>query len=256
MKKIRLTLILLIALSLPSLAQDDARMIYSKSISQIITTNMEMSMDIKETDSKGRTREKSYDILMAKFGDVEKTRMTMQKPEHSKGITIIITDIPDETGIVEVYTPANGKTRKMKATPENMERVGSNFSLSEFASANPDDLYFNLLGKEIIDGKSCFKLSITTPSDSLNLNAEFMVEDGSYHIVRVILFDAEGRVSTITKLSDFQPLAGLKNKFQPMLLLTEDIKSSLQSRMEVIKISPRNDLKEEDFIIQGAGEKL
>ncbi|TFH39004.1 MAG: hypothetical protein E4G95_02245, partial [Bacteroidia bacterium] len=74
MKKFRLTLILLIALSLPSLAQDDARMIYSKSISQIITTNMEMSMDIKETDSKGRTREKSYDILMAKFGDIEKTR--------------------------------------------------------------------------------------------------------------------------------------------------------------------------------------
>ena len=243
-------LILLSVFSLPSMGQDDAKMILKKAIDKLLTMNVEMSMDVEETDTKGRVKEKSFDILMAKFGDVEKTRMTMQKPDRAKGITIVFTNIPDELGIIEVYTPANGKTRKMKATPQNMARVGSNFSLSNYASADYDEISCNLLGKQQIDSMSCYQLEVIEQSDSIVFKAEFMVEESTFHIVQIVSYDEDGNQASITKLSDFQPINGAKNKIQPMLILAEDIESNMHTRMQVLNISPRNDLKEEDFSIQ------
>ena len=247
-------LILLSVFSLPSMGQDDAKMILKKAIDKLLTMNIEMSMDVKETDTKGRVKEKSFNVLMAKFGDVEKTRMTMQKPDRAKGITIIFTHLPDEIGIIEVYTPANGKSRKMKATPQNMARVGSNFSLSNYASADYDEISCKLLGKQQLDSMSCYQLEIMEESDSIVFKAEFMVEESNFHIVQIISYDADDNKASITKLSDFQPIIGTKNKIQPMLILAEDIESNTHTRMQVLNISTRTDLKEEDFSIQGAIE--
>ena len=238
-------LILLIVFCLPSMGQGDAKMIFTKAMDQILTANMEMSLDVIETDIKGRVKEKSFDILMAKFGEIEKTRMIMQKPDRAKGITIVVTHLPDETGIVEVFTPANGKTRKMKATPENMARVGSNFSLSNFASIDLDGL---------VDGRAGYQVAVTAPSDSTGFNAEFLVEENTFHIMQVLLFDEKGNQTSSALLSDYQPVAGLKDKTQPMLILAEDMESNKQTRMEILNISPRSDLKEEDFLIQGVSQ--
>ena len=247
-------LILLSLFSLPSPGQDDGKMILEKAIDKLLTMNVEMSMEVTETDTKGRVKEKSFDVLMAKFGDVEKTRMIMQKPDRAKGITIVFTHLQDEAGIIEVYTPANGKTRKMKATPQNMARVGSNFSLSNYATADYDEINCELLGKQQIDSMSCYQLEVMEQSDSIDFKAEFSVEENTFHIVRIISYDGDGKQTRITKLSDFQPISGTKNKIQPMLIMAEDIMGNKHTRMQVLNISPRNDLKEEDFSIQGATE--
>ncbi|NOR33577.1 MAG: outer membrane lipoprotein-sorting protein [Bacteroidales bacterium] len=253
MNKMKLLCILCV-FSLPSMAGDDGKIILKKAMDQLLTMNVEMSMEITETDTKGRVKEKGYDILMAKFGDVEKTRMIMQKPDRAKGITIVLTNLPDEVGIIEVYTPANGKTRKMKATPQNMSRVGSNFSLSNFASADYDAISCKLLGKKQIDSLSCYQLEVKEQSDSIIFKAEFMVEENTFHIVQIISYDEDGKQANITKLSDFQPINGTKNKIQPMLIMAEDIAGNKHTRIQVLNIFPRTDLKEEDFSIQGVGE--
>ena len=161
---------------------------------------------------------------------------------------------PDEVGIIEVYTPANGKTRKMKATPQNMSRVGSNFSLSNYASADYDAISCKLLGKQEIDSMSCYQLELMEQSDSIVFKAEFMVEENTFHIVQIISYDENDQQAHISKFSDFQPIIGTKNKIQPMLIMAEDIAGNKQTRMQVLNISPRNDLEEEDFSIQGATE--
>ena len=247
-------LIFLLVLEFPSVGQDDAGMIFRKATNQFLTTNMEIFVKVEETDTRGRIKEKSYEVLMGKFGEVEKTMMTMQKPERARGITIIYTHLPDEIGIVEVYTPANGKTRKMKATQENMARVGSNFSLSNFAASDHDDLSFVNLGKLQVDGISCYQIEVTEQLDSADFKTEFSIEESTYYIVKIVSFDQAGNQTRITRLSDFQPIDGLKEKIQPMLILAEDIENKMHTRMQVLDISPRTDLKEEDFSIQGTIE--
>jgi hypothetical protein len=235
--------------SLPLLGQYDAHTIFNRAIDQLLTVNMELSMVVEETDTKGRTREKNFDILMARFGDIEKTKMTMQKPDRAKGVTIVFTHLPGDEGLIEVFTPANGKTRKMKATPQNMDRVGSNFSLSNFAYNTEDDLDIQLLGRQEVNEMSCYQLEIREKTGESGIKSVFMVEENTYYIVQILLYDAVGNASMITSLSDYQPISGLKNKIQPMLIVSEDLAGNKSTRMQVLKITPRPDLKEEDFTI-------
>lgn len=248
---IRSTLLIsFIALTLPGLAQDDPKAIFTRALDKMMTDQMELSMEIKSTDDKGRIKEKAYDILMAKFGEVEKTRMVMQKPERAKGITVVITNTPGETGVIEVFTPANGKTRKMKATPENMNQVGSNLILSSLTSLVREGLSYGLEGMQEVDGKKCYSLQVNDHSDSKGMNGNFLVEEGSYHLVRIDLFDDKGTSTSITKFSDIQPIAGANGKVQAMKIDTENLADKSQTQMQVTHIAHRPDLKEEDFVIQ------
>ena len=81
-----------------------------------------------------------------------------------------------------------------------------------------------------------------------------MVEENTFLIVRIISYDGDGNQTRITKLSDFQPINGTKHKLQPMLIMAEDIMGNKHTRMKVLNITPRNDLKEEDFSIQEVAE--
>ena len=65
----RVLFIYIVAFSLPAYAQDDSKMIFTRAVDQLMTDQMELSMDIEITDHKGRIKEKAYDILMAKFGE-------------------------------------------------------------------------------------------------------------------------------------------------------------------------------------------
>jgi hypothetical protein len=242
-------IVLILAFSLPLHAQEDSKEILSRAVDQMLTDHMELSMDIQTTDEKGRVKEKAYDIIMAKFGEVEKTRMVMQKPERAKGVTVVITHVPGETGVIEVYTPANGKVRKMQATPENMERVGSNMILSEYTTQNLDDLNYSPAEKQEADGKHCHAFFVNDPSDPKGMKAEFLVEENTYRILKIRFFDDLGNNTNVTLLSDFQAIPGVEGKYQAMQIDATDMKENTQTRMQILKVAHRPDLKEEDFLI-------
>jgi len=211
--------------------------------------DMAMSLEVKTTDKNNRVKEKSFDVLLAKFGEVEKTKTIMKAPERAKGITIVITRMPGDVGTIEVYTPANGKIRKMKATPDNMAMVNSDFSLAKYASSDAGDFDISLLGKQNINNKPCYRIEMIEKEEK-NGKAELMIEEGSYHIVQVEVFDDKNNKTSTTLLSDFKAVNGAKGKIQPMRIVTDDIISGDHSEMNFLTITPRNDLKEADFILK------
>jgi len=232
-------------------AQEAPKEILSKAVDQMMTDHLELSMDIQITDQKGRVKEKAYDILMAKFGEVELTKMVMQKPDRAKGVTVVITSLPGETGVIEVFTPANGKVRKMQATPENMERVGSNMLLSKYTSQDLNDLYYGPVEKKEVNGKGCHAFRVNDPSDPQGMKAEFMVEASTYRILQINFFDELGNTTHITNLSDFQAIPGVKGKYQAMKIEAKDLAEKTQTMMQVLKVTHRPDLKEVDFVLHG-----
>lgn len=209
-----------------------------------------MSIQQKATDKKDRVKEKVFDVLMAKFGEEVKTKMTMKQPERPAGVTIVMTKKPREDGIIEVYTPANGKTRKMIATQKNMAMVGFDFDLSNYSSQKKEDMDITLLEKTEIDGKMCYRLEVKDKANVQGGKAELLIEQKSYRIVQIITYNEKGIKSSISKLSDSQPVEGIKNKVQSMLILTENLVQKKHAEMKVLKIVSKTNLKAEDFQIE------
>ncbi len=227
--------------------QDDAREIFARATDQMLTANMEIVMEMDITDKKGRVKEKGYEILMASFGDVEKTKMSFQKPEQAKGTTVIITKRPGETGLIEVYTPANGKTRKLKATSDNMDMVGSEAQITNMTARDPDELAFMFLPPQEVDGKNCYTVVVKDKDFKDQARGELAIEEDTYHIVQIAVFDMYGKQTSFVKLSDFQTVKGAGNKIQPRRIVSEDLKNKKITDMRVLKVAARTDLSEADF---------
>ncbi len=230
-------------------AQEDPRQIYDRATGQMLSGNMEIMMELDIKDKKGRVKEKGFEVLVASFGDVEKTKMSWQKPEAAKGTTVIFTELPDETGVIEVYTPSNGKIRKLKATPENMAMVGSEAQMTGMTSRDPDDLMFTHLPSQEIEGKPCHRIEVKDKNSTDQARGELLVEMDTYRIVQITVFDKNGTKTSFVTLSDFQPVEGMETKVQPMRIITEDYENKKQTEMRVLKVASRTDLTEDDFLL-------
>lgn len=239
--------LILMAFNLTVSGQEEAKEIYTKATDQLLVENMVMEMELQITDKRGRVKEKGFEVYIAKFGDTEKTKMSWQKPEEAKGTTIILTEPQGETGLIEVFTPSNGKVRKLKATADNMELVGSEMSITSMPSQTTDELAFRFLDSKEIEGQSCYNIEIKSVNATGAARGEILVEESTFRIVQITVFDEKGKKTSFVKLSNYQPIDGASKKVQPMLIVTEDYTTKKQTEMRILKISSRSDLTEEDF---------
>jgi outer membrane lipoprotein-sorting protein len=242
--------LLLLAVTSTLWAQEDPKTIFSRAVDQVLTNQMELSVHISTTESNGRTIEKAYDILMGRFGEEDMMRMVMQEPERARGVTIVITKTPEESGVIEVFTPSNGKVRKMKATPENLERVGSSYILSDYSSKASDDMQFTLEGEEEVEGNPCYILNANKEENEKGMKARFIIEKNNYRIREIQVLDEEGNPTSVTRLSEYRPVEGLQGKMQPTHILTENLKEKTVKEMQITKVTYRPDLKREEFILE------
>jgi len=237
----------LFAFNVSLFGQDDAKEIYTRATGQLFSGDMELLLEIDTKDKKGRIKEKSFEILKASFGDVEKTKMSWQKPEAAKGTTVIFTENPGETGLIEVFTPSNGKTRKLKATDENMKMVGSEAQIMNITERNTDELSFTHLPALELEGKQCYNIKVKNADSDDNARGELVIEMDSYRIVQITVYDKGGQKSSFVKLSDYQEVEGPENRILPMRIITEDFENRKQTDMRVLKSVARTDLSEADF---------
>ncbi|MGB5236252.1 MAG: outer membrane lipoprotein-sorting protein [Flavobacteriaceae bacterium] len=242
------SLLLLLCL-LTARGQSDAEEIYNRATNQLLSQDLELSIEIKEINKNGRIKENAFNVLIAKFGQVEKTLNIVQKPERARGITILLTDYPDRLGQIEIFTPANGKVRKLKATQKNMAMIGAGLSISNYASRK-QNVSFSLLGKETRNGRSHFKILIEDSSDPYTDTAVFFIEEGTYRIVEIAYLGENGKRKSINKFSDFISLDEPQGKIQARHISYQDFESKKKSEIRILKIRSRPDLKEEDFDIQ------
>ncbi len=245
-----LSFVILVVFSTMASAQDIAE-IYTKAINQFVTTNVALSLDVRETNKSGKVKTRSLDVLLGEFGIAEKTRIEIKEPVRAKGIVILITKLPEATGLIEIFTPANGKTRKLKATPKNIALVGSGLFLANFSTTNEKELTFTARKKEklkehgichvidVIERKKGGKPEKTT----------LFIKENSFHLVQVVSYTANDTPKNITKFSNFQALDGFKEKVQPMHIITKDIKSNALTEITVNAVTPQSTLTEDDFKI-------
>ena len=230
-------------------AQEDPREIYDRATGQMLSGDMEILMELDIKDKKGRIKQKGFEVLVASFGEVEKTKMSWQKPVAAKGTTVVFTQHPDETGLIEVFTPSNGKTRKLKATPENMEMVGSEVQMTGMTSRDSEELKFTHLPARELEGSPCFNIEVKDKENTDQARGELLIEKETYRLLQISVFDKNGKQTSLVSLSDFQPVDGHETKVQPMRIITEDYENKKQTDMRVLKVASRTDLTEEDFLL-------
>lgn len=244
--KILITSLFLLSAELLS-AQDNAKEIFLKATEILTTENIETVMAIDATDDKGQVKAKEMTVLMAKFGDEKKTKVTWQKPERAKGTTIIITELPGQTGDIEVYTPSNGKTRKLKATETNMKMIGTDFNMTSFANYDPDKLDYKLLNDTTINNNPCYQIEVSGTITKDNSSAVLVVSKDSNFIVLATRYNKNHKAVSQTQLSDYKEIDGDTHKMYPMHIVTTDYENNKNITIRILDISVKSGLTKNAF---------
>jgi len=230
------------------IGQGEAGALFQRAAAQLALENTALSLEITETKKGGRTKERAFDLLLASFGDVTKTKMLVKKPKRADGITIVITQSTDETGLIEILTPANGKVRKMKATPRNLELVGSGgFDLS-FFSLTPDELMVKSLGKTTYQDKEVAQLEVKEKAlETSDKRAVFLIDESTAYIYQITGYNNDS-VESSTTFSNFERVENRSSIFPKNIEVT-DHSSGDVSTITILKASPKNNLSELDFVL-------
>lgn len=247
---IKILIVSLFLLSAKSIiAQDKAKDIFLKATNVLSTENIEMAMAIDVTDDKGQLKAKELTVLMGKFGDEEKTKVVWQQPERAKGTTIIISQPPGETGTVEVYTPSNGKTRKLKATDSNMKMIGSEFSMMSFANYKPDELKYELLSDTIINKISCHQIKVVGTAAKDISGAVLVIRKDTNYIIQATRFGENHKSLYLTQLSDYKKVDGEPTKMYPTKIVTTDYENNKDIVIRITDVKAKKDLTKSAFTL-------
>jgi len=248
--KTKLPIILFILLTAPLVrAQDSAKEIFLNATELISTENIEMTMTIDETNSKGQSKTKELTVLKGKFGDEERTKVTWQKPERAKGTTIIITQLPSETGTIEVYTPSNGKTRKLKATDSNMKMIGTGFGSINIANYDAENLKYEMLNDTLINSKPCHQIKVSGSGTEDNSSAILLIQKDVNYILQFARFDEKNKTLSLTKISDYKKVEGPSDKMYPTHIVTNDFEDKKDLNIRILSARERSDLTKTSFTL-------
>ncbi len=227
-------------------AQDSAKETFLKATSVLTTENVEMIMAIDATDNKGRVKSKELTVWMAKFDAVDKTKVVFEKPERAKGTTIIITEEPGQIGVIEVFTPSNGKTRKLRATDSNMKMMGADFNMAGFANYNAAELNFEMRGDTIIGGAECNRIEVSGNAKN-HTSALIVIDKESNLILQTTRFDEKHKPLSFTQLFEYQKVDGDPGKMYPMHIETESYDNNKEVSIRIMEMNIITDLSESIF---------
>lgn len=230
-------------------AQDNAKELFSKSTEVLTSENIELKMALEVTDNKGRLKEKELKVLKAKFGAEEKTKVIWLKPERAKGTTIIISKLPGQTGDIEVFTPSNEKTRKLKATDSNMKLIGTEFNMASFANYDTEKLKYSRLSDTTVNGITCYQIEVSGTTNKDNSSAVLAIDKDSNFIILATRFDEKHQPISQSQLLEYQEVGSGSGKMYPMLIITDDYENKKHIVIRITSINVRSDLTKSSFTL-------
>lgn len=230
-------------------AQDKAKELFLNSTEVLTSDNIEMTMAIEVTDNKGRLKEKQLKVLKGKFGEEEKTKVTWLKPERAKGTTIIISKLPGQTGAIEVFTPSNEKTRKLKATDSNMKLIGTEFNMASFANYDAEELNYQRLGDTTVHGVLCHQISVSGTTNKENSSAVLAIDKDSNFIILATRYDEKNKPISQSQLLEYEKVGSDSGKMYPMLIITDDYENKKHIVIRIASIRVKNDLTKSAFTL-------
>lgn len=226
--------------------QGSARDILENAVKKLTLKDIHLNLEVETSDGKGNSKLRTMDVSFALFDDLKKVLVEITAPENIRGTRILATDYPDKKGIIEVYMPSTGKTRKFRSSNRKLKMIGSEIPINHFSGTAYAGYEISVAETVIVDGDKCHKIKLNSPDET-----EFLIVyiryDGE-QLFRIESYDSLGDLTGVTELSDYfridVPGAG---DFYPRLVSVKNLKNGKASNMEIKGIVPLEEIRKTDF---------
>lgn len=250
MKTSILILAVFALLGAQSVKAQDAKQIAEKSTQVIASDAMEMTSTLKIYDDKGNIRTRQISNSTKKFGTVTKTLIKFLSPADVKGTSMLIYDNENKDDDMWVYLPSLKKTRRIVSSEKSSSFMGSEFSNSDMSKPNMLDFNFKLLGTEVLNGKTCYKIESSCKTKEIELIEKFtkkisFIEKDTYLINKVDSYDKDNKLIKTLTYSNYKKLSN--GKYMAYKMVAQNHKTNRKSEVIVDKYVESSSLPETYF---------
>ncbi|HRZ97358.1 MAG TPA: outer membrane lipoprotein-sorting protein [Paludibacter sp.] len=227
-----------------------AKEISKKSIDAIDVGNIEMISTINIRDAKGNKRVRQITTASKQFGGVTKMLIRFIAPADVKGTSILVYDYENESDNMWIYLPALRKVRRVVSSEKGKSFMGSEFTNADMSKPNTEDFDYNIIGTEMYEGKSCWKIETTSKTEAIANENGFKkrisyTDKSNYVSYKVEYYDAEGKLRRIQTLSNYKKQPN--GKYFAYYMSMESVQSGRKSEMIIDKLQSGSQLPESAF---------
>ncbi len=227
-----------------------AKEISQKSIDAIDVGNMEMISTINIRDTKGNNRVRQITTASKQFGEVSKMIIRFIAPADVKGTSILVYDYEKESDKMWIYLPAIRQVRRVVSTEKGKSFMGSEFTNSDMSKPNPDNFDYSILGTEIYEGKSCWKIETTCKTEAIASENGFKksisyIDKSNYVCYKVEYFDIQGKLQRIQTIGKYKKQPN--GNYFAYNMSMENVKTGRKSEMIIDKFQTGSQLPETAF---------
>lgn len=188
-------------------------------------------------DAKGRTRTRKTAMLSKSYPDqIEKRLIRFVEPADVKGMSMLIIDKEYQDDDMWVYIPANHQYRRIVSSEKSKSFMGSEFSNADMTAPNLKDFNYSLLGEELINSQTCWKIELRPISEDkedeygylrkitwINKNDNMMIQSEYY--------DFNNELQKILSITQYKSIGTTAFKFIVTKMEIKNIQSGRSSDM-------------------------
>lgn len=220
--------------------------IFENAVRSLSLNNARMQMTMKTTDQKGNSKIRELQSTFASVDDTKQVMIEITAPDNLKGTKVLSTHRPDEQGVVQLYMPSTGKTRKFRANRRNLERMGNNIPIGHFTTNSYAGYKAISIGKEQLDGTECHKIHLRPEGEENTYGIAFVTVENK-QLVRIEQYDQNAQITGLTELSEYQATNVPGNKLYPRQINIRKTNSSESTEITITGINPIPNPEELNF---------
>ncbi|PIE64261.1 MAG: outer membrane lipoprotein-sorting protein [Desulfobacterales bacterium] len=152
-------------------------------------------MKMTLVNKRGRERVRELESFSKDYGKDRKSVMVFKAPADVKGTAFLSWDYddPQKDDDKWLYMPALRKVRRISGTSRNEYFMGSDFTYDDMGDRNVDEDTHTLLGEEVIDGHTCWKIeSIPVDAEDMYTRKIYWVDQQSHLVLKGDYYDKDG----------------------------------------------------------------
>ena len=238
----------LASVSAPLTAADMARDIVAEAQKRT-TSESERYEGLLQTLTEGKkTSEKRWIFERVGAHGQSKSVIRFTAPSEVKGVALLIVNHADRPSDQWMWTPALERDRRIALQDRSTRFFGTDFSFEDLEQRDVEQYDHTLLGEEMIDGASTWKIqSIPKPSRSSQYTKTIVwIRQDNYATARIDSYVITQVVRRL-QLSDIRLIQGIWTAHETVMT---DLRRNSVTRLSLDKVQYNLPLKEDNFTLQ------
>lgn len=219
--------------------------IFENAVRHLSINNARLLMNMETTDQKGNSKTRELHAFFADTDETKQVLIEITAPDNLKGTKVLSTRHPDGPGIIQVYMPSTGKTRKFRANNRNINRIGNKIPIGHFSTNSYSGYKAISIGQEQINGMACHKIHLR-PEEENTYGIAYVTLKGE-QLIRIEQYDQNARMTGFTELSEYRSTNLPGNKFYPRQINIRETNTNEKTEITIKEIKPLTDPKKLDF---------